>query len=174
MLVQSRRDKGAALRLMRKLLKKHGFAPKVLVTDKSRSYGAACASWGPRRAMNRACTATIGRRTHPGDPTTRDAAFQVADVGATLSLRPCRRPQSLQPRAPSDLPSDAASLSSRGRAAMAKRDSRRVSRLCSGRNPARRDSRDNAEAGSVLPASRAAVTRASPKERAAKRVRGVW
>ena len=92
MLVQSRRDKGAALRLMRKLLKKHGFAPKVLVTDKSRSYGAACASWGPRRAVNRACTATIGRRTHPGDPTTRDAAFQVADVGAAFS-RPlcCRR-----------------------------------------------------------------------------------
>ena len=41
MLVQSRRDKGAALRLMRKLLKKHGFAPKVLVTDKLRSYAAA-------------------------------------------------------------------------------------------------------------------------------------
>lgn len=41
MLVQSRRDKTAALRLIRKLLKKQGFAPKVLVTDKLRSYGAA-------------------------------------------------------------------------------------------------------------------------------------
>jgi transposase-like protein len=41
MLVQSRRDKGAALRLIRKLLKKHGFVPKVLVTDKLRSYGVA-------------------------------------------------------------------------------------------------------------------------------------
>ena len=41
MLVQSRRDKGAALRLLRKLLKKQGFAPKVLVTDKLRSYAAA-------------------------------------------------------------------------------------------------------------------------------------
>ena len=41
MLVQPRRDKAAALRLMRKLLKKQGFAPKVLVTDKLRSYGAA-------------------------------------------------------------------------------------------------------------------------------------
>ena len=41
MLVQSRRDKAAALRLMRKLLKKQGFAPKVLVTDKLRSYAAA-------------------------------------------------------------------------------------------------------------------------------------
>jgi putative transposase len=38
MLVQSRRDSRAALRLMRKLLKKRGFAPKLLVTDKLRSY----------------------------------------------------------------------------------------------------------------------------------------
>ena len=39
--MQSRRDKKAALRLMRKLLRKQGFAPSVLVTDKLRSYGAA-------------------------------------------------------------------------------------------------------------------------------------
>src|SRR6202043_4272699 len=41
MLVQRRRDSWAALRLMRKLLKKQGFVPKLLVTDKLRSY--ACA-----------------------------------------------------------------------------------------------------------------------------------
>src|SRR5271167_4629885 len=41
MLVQRRRDTRAALRLMRKLLKKHGFAPKLLVTDKLRSYASA-------------------------------------------------------------------------------------------------------------------------------------
>ena len=41
LLVQRRRDSRAALRLMRKLLKKHGFAPKLLVTDKLRSYAAA-------------------------------------------------------------------------------------------------------------------------------------
>ena len=41
MLVQRRRDGRAALRLMRKLLKKQGFAPKLLVTDKLRSYAAA-------------------------------------------------------------------------------------------------------------------------------------
>ena len=40
-LVQARRDKAAALRLMRKLLKKQGFAPRVLVTDKLPSYGCA-------------------------------------------------------------------------------------------------------------------------------------
>jgi len=41
MLVQRRRDSRAALRLMRKLLKKQGFAPKLLVTDKLRSYASA-------------------------------------------------------------------------------------------------------------------------------------
>jgi hypothetical protein len=39
--VQRRRDKAAAVKLMRKLLQKQGFAPAVLVTDKLRSYGAA-------------------------------------------------------------------------------------------------------------------------------------
>ena len=41
MLVQRRRDGRAALRLMRKLLKKQGFAPELLVTDKLRSYNSA-------------------------------------------------------------------------------------------------------------------------------------
>src|SRR6201984_397467 len=40
-LVQRRRDKRAALRLLRKLLKKRGFVPKLLVSDKLRSYGSA-------------------------------------------------------------------------------------------------------------------------------------
>src|SRR6201988_2891239 len=44
MLVQRRRDGRAALRLMRKLLKKQGLAPKFLVTDKLRSY-----AWAFRR-----------------------------------------------------------------------------------------------------------------------------
>src|SRR5258708_39541061 len=41
MLVQRRRDKPAALRLMRKLLKKQGFSPNLLTTDKLGSHGAA-------------------------------------------------------------------------------------------------------------------------------------
>src|SRR6516164_6950267 len=40
-LVQRRRDKCAAVRLMRKLLRKQGFARKTVTTDKLRSYGAA-------------------------------------------------------------------------------------------------------------------------------------
>src|SRR5271157_2864409 len=35
LLVQRRRDKAAAVKLMRKLLKKQGFAPDMLVTDKA-------------------------------------------------------------------------------------------------------------------------------------------
>ena len=46
LLVQRRRDKAAAVKLMRKLLKKQGFAPDVLVTDKLRSYGAAKSEMG--------------------------------------------------------------------------------------------------------------------------------
>ena len=40
-LVQRRRDRRAVIKLMRKLLRKQGFAPKMVVTDKLRSYGAA-------------------------------------------------------------------------------------------------------------------------------------
>ena len=40
-LVQSRPDRHAARRLMRKLMNKHGRVPRVLVTDKLRSYAAA-------------------------------------------------------------------------------------------------------------------------------------
>src|SRR3954454_13075488 len=40
-LVQRRRDKQAAKRLLRKLLKKQGRAPRVMITDKLASYGAA-------------------------------------------------------------------------------------------------------------------------------------
>jgi transposase-like protein len=46
LLVQRRRDKAAAVKLMRKLLKKQGFAPDVLVADKLRSYSAAKAELG--------------------------------------------------------------------------------------------------------------------------------
>src|SRR3981189_3374514 len=41
MLVQRRHDKRGALRLMRKLLRKQGFVPKLLTTDKLGSYGSA-------------------------------------------------------------------------------------------------------------------------------------
>ena len=42
-LVQRRRDKCAARKLMRKLLRNQGFAPAEITTDRLRSYGAAFA-----------------------------------------------------------------------------------------------------------------------------------
>lgn len=60
-LVQSRRNATAALRLMRKLLKKHGWAPTRITTDKLRSYHVAIRTLGltaehidHKRANNRA------------------------------------------------------------------------------------------------------------------------
>jgi putative transposase len=147
MLVQSRRDKGAALRLMRKLLKKHGFAPKVLVTDKLRSYAAARRDLGlsvrheqGMRRNNRAENShqVIRRREHKMQRFKPPMSAQrFLSVHAVVH-------KYLQFRAPSDLPSDAAPLPSRGRAAVAKRDRRRVSTAFPRANPARRDSRDNA------------------------------
>ena len=45
-LVQSRRDRQAALKLMRKLLKKQGITPATIVTDQLRSYGSALRELG--------------------------------------------------------------------------------------------------------------------------------
>ena len=45
-LVQAKRDKHAALKLMRKLLRKYGFVPDRLITDDLRSYGAAARDLG--------------------------------------------------------------------------------------------------------------------------------
>src|ERR687898_664693 len=56
LLVQPRRDTAAALRLMRKLLKKQGYAPNELVTDKLGSYGAA------RRELRLSCRHEQGLR----------------------------------------------------------------------------------------------------------------
>ena len=45
-LVQSRRDTQAALKLMRRLLKRNGIAPKTIVTDKWKAYAAAFRNLG--------------------------------------------------------------------------------------------------------------------------------
>jgi transposase-like protein len=46
LLVQPRRDKTAAMRLLRKLLRRQGLVPTAVVTDKLRSYGAALRELG--------------------------------------------------------------------------------------------------------------------------------
>jgi transposase-like protein len=64
LLVQRRRGKAAAVKLMRRLLKKQGFAPDVLVTDKLRSTVRQSPKWDCRLATSRACARTIGPRIH--------------------------------------------------------------------------------------------------------------
>lgn len=46
-ILQNRRDKRAAKRLLVTLMKRYGFAPKRIITDKLRSYGAAKADVAP-------------------------------------------------------------------------------------------------------------------------------
>ena len=58
MLVQRRRDSRSASRLMHKLLKKQGFVPKIVVTDRLRSY--ACAF----RRLRLTCCHEQGLRTN--------------------------------------------------------------------------------------------------------------
>jgi transposase-like protein len=48
-LIQSKRNKAVALKLMRKLLKRHGVLPAAIATDKLPSYGAALREMGLAR-----------------------------------------------------------------------------------------------------------------------------
>ena len=61
-LVQSKRNKHAALKLMRKLLKKYAFVPERLVTDDLRSYSAAARDLGIERRHECGRWKTIERR----------------------------------------------------------------------------------------------------------------
>jgi len=70
LLVQRRRDKVAAEKLMRKLLKKQGYAPTVLVTDKLRSYGAAKAGLG-MTARHEQCLRANNRAENSHQPVRR-------------------------------------------------------------------------------------------------------
>ena len=90
-LVQSRRNAKAAKRLLRKLLKKQGIAPRVMITDKLASYGAA------KRESHARCRASAAPRLEQpsgeqpsADPTTRahHEALQVGRAGPAFSLSP--------------------------------------------------------------------------------------
>src|SRR4051794_19347225 len=67
-LVQSRRDKRAAKRLLRKLMKRQGRTPGGLITDKLASYSAAKREVMPGVEHRRHRGSTIGPRTHTSRP----------------------------------------------------------------------------------------------------------
>ena len=109
LLVQRRRDARAAARLMRKLLKKQGFAPALLVTDKLRSYAAAKTQLRLSVRHERGLRKQSGREFTSSGSSTRaeDAAVQIARIGATVPVRSRLRPKHLQRPTPSCFPQHA-------------------------------------------------------------------
>ena len=123
MLVQGRRDSRTALRLMRKLLKKQGFAPKLLVTDKLRSYASAF------RRLGLSCPHEQGlRMNNRAENSHQVVRRRERKLQRFKSARSAQRFLSmhaavhntfnLQPSTPSRLAIDLADLQSRGGGAM--------------------------------------------------------
>ena len=83
-LVQSRRDKWAAKRPLRKLLKRHCRAPRVMITDKLASYGAAKKEITPGVEHRQHKDLTTGRRTRTSRREAADEAVQISRPGATF------------------------------------------------------------------------------------------
>src|ERR1700720_1515767 len=79
-LVQSRRNKRAALNLMRKLLKKYGFVPDNLVTDDLRSYAAAAVILESQDDMSVVDGATIEPRIRINRPDDENTRCRVSSV----------------------------------------------------------------------------------------------
>ena len=120
MLAQRRRDSCAALRPMRKLVKKQGFAPKLLVTDKLRSYASAF------RRLRLACPHEQGlRKNNRADNSHQPVATTRAQLQRFKSARSApwflsmHAATTLSTFNPSRLALDAADLPSRGGEPMA-------------------------------------------------------
>jgi putative transposase len=85
-LVQSRCDKKAAKRLFRKLLRKQGRTPRVLVTDKPKSDAAAKREIMP--GVEHRQHKGINNRAENSHQPTDDESGSVTAAGSTLSFRP--------------------------------------------------------------------------------------
>ena len=96
-LVQSRRDRRAAARFFRKLLKSQGCVPRRLITDKLRSYPAARRTMMPSVVH---CTDRYANNRVEVSPATRtpNATLQVSRPSSTLRVRPWRRTESVPSR----------------------------------------------------------------------------
>ena len=91
-LVQSKRNKHAALKLMRKLLKKYAFVPERLVTDDLRSYSAAVRELGIERRHERG--RWKNNRAENSHQPTRRPARRCSGSGARV------QPRNFCPRTP--------------------------------------------------------------------------
>jgi putative transposase len=77
LVIQRRRDQRAATKLMRKLLKRQGFAPTVTVTDKLKSRRSASSISSPQ-SRNTAARANYGRDTGEVAPAARYVTYLIA------------------------------------------------------------------------------------------------
>jgi transposase-like protein len=111
-LVQAKRDKNAALNLMRRLLKKHGFVPRQLITDDLRSYSAAAHDLGIENRLSAVGGETIEPRTHTSRLDEGNARCNAsrAWLCPAISLQSRRPLQHLQRPTPSDISSNAPRL----------------------------------------------------------------
>ena len=114
--VQSKRNKHAALKLMRKLLKKYALVPERMVTDNLRSYSAAVRDLGIERRHERGRWKN-NRAENSHQPTRRRerkmAAVQEPVFSPEVSFNPRRRLQHLQRPTPSHLRPNAPRASQR-------------------------------------------------------------
>jgi transposase-like protein len=101
-LVQSKRNKPAALKLMRKLLKKHRFAPDRVTTDRLPSYSAAARELGleSRHRMDRWANNRAENSHQPTAEGNARCSGSRAPDRPEISLHPRRRLQRLQQSAP--------------------------------------------------------------------------
>ena len=104
-LVQSKRNKHAALKLMRKLLKKYAFVPERLVTDDLRSYSAAVRDLGIERRHERGRWKN-NRAENSHQPTRR------RERKMQRFKSPGSAQKFLQPTPPSTIPSTSNAISS--------------------------------------------------------------
>ena len=92
-LVQSKRDKHATLKLMRKLLKKYAFVPERLVSDDLRSYAPAASDLGIEHLHECSRCRTVGPRIHINRP-------DGGSARCSASRAPAPRRNSSQPTHP--------------------------------------------------------------------------
>lgn len=128
---QPKQGKAAALKLMRKLLKKQGYTLCVHVTDKRPSTEQPNAGWGFRLVTSRVWGEQSGVNLTSGGAKSRaeDVGLQGSRISPAVPLPLLRRLQHLKPPAPSRSPPFAAPPQGRGRGVMASCNCRRLNEV---------------------------------------------
>ena len=115
-LVQPRRDQAAAMRLLRKLLRRQGFVPTVVVTDKLGSYGAALREIGYSRRHEQGLRAN-NRAENSHQPVRRRErkmqGFKSVQICSALRFCSCGGLQHIQCSTAFGQPYDASAVSNR-------------------------------------------------------------